>query len=102
MAMKIQPMVTTAHLVAVKFTQSQLVTPRDATMITLKRIPRIAILTSNARAWRSSCAHILPKSTMLKVCATIATTNMGETAMPMLALIQIDLCMPKANAKIAI
>jgi hypothetical protein len=71
-------------------------------MIMLKRMPRIVNPISNARAWKYSCALILPKSTTRKVCAIIATTNMVEIATPMLALIPIDLCMLKESAKIAI
>ena len=57
---------------------------------------------SSARLWRSLSAPIRIRSTTLKACAITATISMEETAMQMLALIPIDSCMPRANARTAI
>jgi hypothetical protein len=61
-----------------------------------------AKLASSARLWRLSSAPIRIRSTTLKACAITATISMEETAMQMLALIPIDSCMPRVNARTAI
>ncbi len=83
--------------------QSQLVTLKVMTLVHV----RIMILSFHqnawsARLWKFLSALIKTRSTMQRACATTATTSMVETATPMLAPTQIDLSMPRANARTAI
>lgn len=83
--------------------QSQLVILKEALIKGRKLMHKLpAKLASNARLWRLSSAPIRIRSTTLRACAITVTISMVETAMQMLALIPIDSCMPRVNARTAI
>ena len=83
--------------------QSQLVILKEALIKGRKLMHKLpAKLASSARLWRLSSAPIRIRSTTLKACAITVTISMVETAMQMLALIPIDSCMPRVNARTAI
>ncbi len=83
--------------------QSQLVILKEALTRGKNLMHKLPIkLASSARLWRLSSAPIRIRSTTLRACAITATISMVETAMQMLALIPIDSCMPRANARTAI
>ena len=102
MTIPLMPTTLLVPTIRSNITQNQLVILKDSARrgkIPKHRAPRLA---SSVRPWKSLSAPTKTRSTMPRVCAITVITSTAEIATPMLALIPIDSCMLRANARTAI